>query len=132
MELFSEEHDLVRLMAEEFITEARNMGIVKDCEDQIRASPHPVFTPCMDVCLDVIEDIKHERTKDLLHSMIILMFWKMTYSSSFRPPAIAILEKLSKVLPELNYVPYKRDPNHWSVNRYEQNRKKRERLNKEK
>lgn len=116
MELFSPEHDIVRSLAEKLIRTAAKIANVEKIEAQLRKSPHPVFLPVMDACLEEINKIEHERTRVLLHDMIILSIWKMEYSNSFRHPAISILEKLSTVLPGLPYRPYLREPQEWKIN----------------
>jgi len=118
MELFSTEHDIIRSLAEKLIRTAAKIANVEKIEAQLRKNPHPVFLPVMDACLEEINKIEHERTRVLLHDMIILSIWKMEYGSSFRHPAVSILERLSKVLPGLPYAAYRRDPQDWKINCY--------------
>lgn len=123
MDFRSPEHKILSSLTEKLIRTASKMVNIGEIEDQLRKNPHPVFLPVMNACLGEIQKIQHPRTRDLLHNMILLGFWKVGFSNSFRQPAISILERLSSVLPGLPFDRYRQDPVDWKVNKYERHLK---------
>lgn len=95
---------------------------------QMQKSKHPVIYPFLEEVLKAIDQIQEPGTRKLCRQIMIWGTWKALYGSSFRPVFVEALYNLSKILPNLPYEQYRKDPGQWKINQYAKMEEKRKRL----